>query len=624
MTELDRTDACIDRAALMDAVRRDDQGARRYLRALARRSFFFLTKALVGYFYVPNLMDSDVFKARSDWVQHIMTDGKRGLLEDPRGHGKTWGSDVPGPIWLSTLVPNEQYDDPAEVRRARAFLETRQHLKGPDSRLVLVSDSVGQASKWVGSSLIIWEQNPIIRWLFPDRLWPNTNRLPKGYHWSADRDGYFLRGRVNPALSDAFLRPIGLESKEQGGRSDGLFIDDLIGDNSWNSPTEVMRRCSFIDTISNLLENKDPRSPQGGFILIIGNRWTLNDVNSKVHDQLTHYEIWRRAVYRCMIHGAGNCGRWKSDVKNKCTPTTIPLWTARYPDADSVARLEQDCGDPAVFAAQYLNDPTVAADLQESKFVPFSMEVTILPGTTSAETVRRGWSCILGAGDGRPAQSVVPLETLTSHVISIDPAASKDPTSANTAVSWLAIDRASRMRFWLDEAAGTWSSDESIDEIYKFILRVMEKLKTTPHGTRPPRILCEKVGAQDYVGTALSQRARLATEAEQQVLGGARIPQVEMVPVPRGVRKEDRNRRAFGNILGQGLIALRTGLAGPRTETRRFPHGTMDRIDTFTQAEVHVFSSMGVSRSADAQRRRRQRERQARIAFADSTGAPLA
>lgn len=579
----------------------DDARARQVLRAMCRRSFFFFTKAVICYGQGgKNYMGKEEFKERQDWIQWIVCDHKRGWLEDPRAHMKTWGSTLSVPGWLAIQHPDERYDDPREVVRAREYLIGHPHLKGVDSRLVLYSDSKSTAMHWVGSNKSQWEVNPLLRWLFPERVWENFNNIEGNGGWSDS--GYVLPGRVNPMLPDAFLRPASIESKEQGGRADGIFFEDLVGEGSANSPLEIEKRRGIVKSAPQLLENLNPDDPRGGWILGVGNRWTLVDVNSMIHDEMPRYAIWRRASVRCIVHGAGNCGRWPDAERDKdtviCAPSNEPLWKDVYPTMEALANVEATIGS-INYAAQWLNDPTSRADLDETKFVPFSFSRENV--TVDGKLSREWCAVVIGTGE------TIPIRALTNHVISIDPAESRDEHSARTAVSWFALDKPTRRRFWLDCRADRWGADRSIKEIYDLYNEVSVYLG------REPRILCERVALQGYVGSSLRSYAAARD---------TRLSQVEEVRVPKG-RKDDRQQETLSYLLGNSLLCLRTGLALPRSEVRHSPAGTRDAIDTLVQAET-VFSNYVIAPSSgDRNARLRQRARERRLLNCTTTGASL-
>lgn len=586
-----------------DILLENSPDTRAVFRSLFRQSMYAVTKAVVCLrLDGPNLMANEVFKDRSDWLQWIVADHKRGLLEDPRSFIKSTGCTRTVPIWVAIQRVHGEYDAPAEIERATKYLAAHPHLKGVDNRIMLAGDSKKNAARFTGSTKTEFDSNPLLRWCFPELIWPD------GKHNAIDDwtdEAFFLPGRSDPTLPNPFLEAVGIESSIVGGRADVIIYNDLVGDTNWRSASELARRREYVRTSSMLLADRNPDSPTGGVLIIEGNRWCLDDVNSIVHDEWERWAIWRRSAYKCYVHGLGNCGRRRSDDTDRdCAPTQESLWQERYPTVESLATLEAELG-PEIWAAQYMNDPTIAAVLDANQFITCNIEIAAVTDANTGDFVR-DW-CATWRDEANKLHAV-PLSTLTKHCISVDVASSVEKSACRTAVSWLALDRASGIHFWLDCKADRWSPEVAVRtafEMGKDIAKMVGKW---------PKYLIEKVAAQTYFATSLEQMAR----AEKMRLEGG----IEMVPVPRGVAKEDRNQRALGNLLGQRRLALRSGLQLPRTEIRHFPSGTMDALDTATQYITVVQGGIGGTNSAKlAQARQRARDR--RLASAGPTGVSL-
>ena len=599
-------------AAIQQAMQTEDQKFRGVLRAAFRRSLYVTCKFGICWGEPENLMDADTFLDSCNWLQNVVVKWKRGLFEDPRGHIKTTRATRCIPKWYGIQRPNEEHDLPEEIDRALGFLEKYPHMKGPDGRVVIGSDSKENAAKWVGSCKAEWEGNPVFRWAFPELVWANTNRLPYG-QWS--KTGYVLPGRKHTAMPDDYLRAVGLESKAQGGRAEIVLIDDLVGETSYRSSMELDRRKDWIKTIGFLLENRDPGHHNGGVILIIGNRWALDDVNSMIHNDFPGYHIWHRSGYRCMVHGAGNCGRQAENVERDCAPSNETLWKGRYPDADSLERVREDLGGDAQFAAQILNDPTAAAELEASQFRTFFLQpMTVGKGSDSY----RAWCAVVPQvdEDGKPIvdtdAEIIPLHTLTGHCVSIDPASSTEAKNARTAVSWCAYDRPTGRGFWIACNAGHWGPDEAPKRAVELYHDVYTKL-----GNEMPKVLLEDVAAQVYFWNAMRDAA---TRHEYNI----KLPG-DMIPIKRtgGLNKDERIRRRVGNRLNQGLIYLCAGIQLPKHEARHFPTGTKDALDTWAQAEEVFLEMVGASLGQNKRLKARKRKRRIRIRTADSTGVAI-
>lgn len=606
--------------AINAAMQSNDWKARAFIRAAFRRSLYITCKVGTCWGEQPNLMDAETYLKSCDWIQDVVVRIKRGLFEDPRSFIKTTRCTRTVPTWCGIQRPSEEWDFPQEIDRALEFLLARPHLKGPDSRLAIGSDSKDNASKWTGSVRSEWDGNPLLRWAFPELIWTPGIQLPAWATWT--KSEFMLNGRIQTSYADGFLRAIGIASKAQGGRCDGLIIDDLVGETSYKSVTELQRRRDWIDTIGFLMENRDPGSPQGGFIIIVGNRWALDDVNSRVHEEFEHYSIWHRKGFCCMTHGRDNCGRQQSlGTEGKiCAPTNIPLWIARYPDAESMDRLKADCGGEQEFAAQILNDPTAAAELDANNFHKFYLAPRTLKADGNKDPYR-AWACVLPyvnaegeEREGADPVEVIPVDALSAHVISIDPASSKEVKNARTAVSWCAFDKPTDRGFWLACDAGHWDASQAPYQAVRTFVSACDKLRMAK-----PRILIEKVAMQVYFENGMRLAHKRMKERKERTFD---LSPIEHIPPEHGINKEDRIRRRVGHRLNQGLLYLCAGVQLPKYEARHFPTGTKDALDTWAQAE-EIFLEMVSTSGAQRRDRARKRKRRLRVLAADVTGVSI-
>jgi hypothetical protein len=592
-----------------DFIKRDDLAAKMAFRAAFRRSLYLVSKVLVAWSEPRNLMAAVTFKERQDWLQWVVCDHKRGLCEDPRGYIKSSGCTRSVPIFCAIQWTDDERDHPAEVARASTFLSTRLHLRGADSRLLILGDTESNAARFTASTLNIINTNPLYRWLYDELIWPNPNR--RAYKCEYSGPEWTLNGRRNVTMADSFVRAAGAETAIVGGRADGEIFNDLLGEHNYKSRTEVARQRDFVKTAPFLLENRDPQSPEGGFVIVEGNRWQLNDVNSLIHDEYPDYAIWRRGVFRCYVHGLGSCGRWGAADARTCGPTTETIWPERHADADAIARLERDINDPAAAAAQLHNDPTAAADLDPAKMLPFYIELRNV--RDHRDRLTREWCAIVAnAVDGVRGEEAIPLATMQPHIVSVDPAASAEEGSARTAIIWYARDPITGRRFVNDCVADRWAADSGRAEaaIVDMVVQIADRARISPTMVK---IVIERVAAQGYLGSAVKH------EAEKRRI---RVAAPILAKPAKGMAKIDRDRRMVGYPMSQNLLYVRDGLALIRTEARHFPTGTLDTLDAIAQAEIAIGNYRGnVIDEERAQARRAARER--RLAASTVTGAPL-
>ena len=158
----------------------------------------------------------------------------------------------------------------------------------------------------------------------------------------------------------------------------------------------------------------------------------------------------------------------------------------------------------------------------------------------------------------------------------------------------------------LDERADHWPPDEAIEQIYQ-----MWKEASVYLGI-PVALGCEKVACQTLVGTGLRFRAQA---------DGVQLPKVEMRKKAKGMNKDVNIRQSFGAPLGNRRWYLRAGLLLPRIETRNFPTGSKDWLDTAAQVMQKYNELLGVKRQGStANRKRRKAVRHRRITQAGAGG----
>lgn len=582
-----------------DLIQSKDWGTRATFRAALRRSLYNVAKIIVSYPEAKNLMSASVFKERQDWIQDALTTGKRAIVADPRSYIKSTGCTRSVPIWISIQQPHEEYDHPIEYERALKFLADHPHFhNGVNARILIVGDTMKAARKFTGSSKNVIQSNPIYQWAFPERIHPSFARPSVG-HWTDEN--WSIPGR-EPTRANGFVEAAGTDSSIVGGRCDFLIINDLIGDHNWKSASEVERLWSFCQTSQSLLEVRDRESPDGGVVIIEGNFWSLDDIATRASEFYPDWAFWRRSVIVCAKHGRGTCGRWGAPEAEGCSPLQESLWPERYPDMESLARLEASM--PAeVWSAQYLNDPTRSTDLDYRDVRAFTIEPKLV--SWGGKMCRK--LCVVPQGEDGKLEDPIPLEALEPHIISIDVAESTESTAARTCATWAAKDPATARRYVLDVAADRWAPDDAVNAALDLYTKAVHD------SLRTPRILIEKVAAQSYFAAAMRREGSLRK---------LRLPEIHLIKPERGPGKVNRGKRRIGNILGQHLLYIRAGLQLPRHEIRHFPTSTLDWIDSMAQAEGD-FLATNAGPDADILRANRLAIRERRLAYAGRTGAPL-
>lgn len=585
--------------------------ARAKIRASCRKSLFFMTKVVSCYAIDPNLMTRETFLESCEWLEYVLTESKRGVFEDPRDHIKSYRTTVTIPQWIAIQIPDERYDHPNEVARARAWLAANPNIRGVNTRIIIGSESMDRSKEWSKQSRTQWELNPLLRWAFPELLWPNPKNPDYG-SWSDE--SYSLPGRTDPTQPAPYLRAISIHSKESGRRADVIILDDILSEKTKDSPGELTYRWDWVRSITQLLDKRTVGRGPGGVVLLVTNRKNLDDPNSKIHDGHggEQWSIWHRGASECVVHGRSNCGRQPSDIETDCAPNGRPIWPEKHPDLEII---RADLGDQIYFT-EWENDPVQQSEFDTEKFLAF--DIDILDRNTS-NGVQRGWHVNVPEQRDREGRVIAAAESirladLVEHRISIDPAGADEDSEARKAgktarwcASWFAMDAPTNRVFWLACEAGHWAPDDAIEACYSTWRTASEMLG------RPVEVICERVAAQTLVASALKLRAQ--ADGLKSELG-----QVEMIPPARGLQKDTRIRQRFGWRLNQHKLYVRAGIMLPRLEARHFPSGTKDSLDTEVQYEQIALERGGMRRGRASQKAAAARRRN-RLARAGRTGA---
>ncbi len=594
--------------------------ARADFRAKCRTSLYYFTKTVACALIDPNTLPAHVFKDSCDAIQRAVEYHKRLLLEDPRFHAKSQRTSIALPLWIAIQragakdsETNVAYDHPDEIARSEAYLALHTNIRGPDTRIAIVSEKEEKAEEWVTASKLHWETNTLLRWAFPELVWPSFHTRAYGY-WEAGR--YTLPGRKNPTDPNPFLRAIGIRGGASGSRVDILIIDDLVSEGSSESPTELAYRRNYVRSISLLIENRAVNDPRGSAVLLVTNRWNLDDPNSMIHDEHPEWQIWRRADTVCKVHGYGNCGRLRSDAAGEdCILTNTPIWPDRNPDPSA---LRQQLGD-RLYAIQCQNRPSKESDLKSEKLLDFRMEVrpTQPDPATGKGGGRRMMHIVIpeqrdrASGTVRAMPEILAIDQLL-HLIAVDPAGADKESlarqrglTARWCATWYAFDPPLGRVFTIDIRCDHYDPDQGVEAAYQLWLQACNMTDM-----RIP-ILCEKVACQTLFGTA----ARLRAQVDKITL-----PQVIDQHKPRGVAKDNYIRQRTGWRLNQGQLYIRQDLQHPRVEIRHFPGSVFkDWLDTEAMAEEYFMSKQGPG--AGKGRARADRRKMGRRAYATRLAA---
>lgn len=531
-------------------------------RALMRRDFFSFASFVASLRGNGNKMSEATFLPVCKWLQGVAErHATRAWFGDPRNHLKTtlqraWV------LWLAFLEPDERYDSPEEVVRARKFMAERPWLKGKQTRIRWVGLNKPIACMQIEAIERLIVEHPLMRVFLPEFH-------PDEFALSGRKEIWNTEEMALPcsasASSEVFLSAAGVESQSTSLHFDVIVFDDPVNEKTHTHPNEIQTAINWLELATPLLEVGDMTSEEAGLILVIGNFWNYFDVRSYVEEHHPEYDIWHRKCWTCTV-----CGRERCVRSDACASTDEPLWPERWSRAGLLAEKRLN---KVLFAAQYENDPE-SGDVTEF----------------DAERIRdcvvdwSGKTVIAYANKHNDVAFTAPFARLRG-IISVDPASSDDPQSCRSAVGFLAEDTTTGSLLKLD----LWAKQEKPEQVVQAIIDMYEKWRKL--GVPIVHVGIEGVAGQKYVEPAIRSAAALrgVWQLAYRPMKPRPTDLIQFYKTDAKLKKQDRIAGLIGWRINSGLLYVRADLPERNlfdAETRRFPNAkSTDVLDETAYAE---------------------------------------
>lgn len=238
------------------------------LRTAAEMDLYLFDKFIMGRNYLTDRLHWPVCK----WL--VAPTSQRKLLLLPREHAKT--SIVSHGLPIHVLI------QPAE---SNIYVPG---IDGGDCRILLSCETEARATDHIRVMETAFEENALLRALWPHRCWQNPRRDAKKWN---DREFIIPRRHEFP---DPSVRGIGVGGAITGAHPNILVKDDLISIEAANSPV-VMQTAIQWHVASRALINAP-----GAREFIIGTRWAVNDLYQYIIENDPSVEVVVRA---CVENG---------------------------------------------------------------------------------------------------------------------------------------------------------------------------------------------------------------------------------------------------------------------------------------------------------------------------------
>lgn len=292
------------------------------LRLRSRTSLYFFAKGVLGYDWLVPHIHGAICTALEELAQCLDADPagaedllNRMLVELPRGWLKTTLCSIAFPMWLS--------------------------VRNPNVRILITQNSATNAMKKLGVIRGQWEQNELLRSLFPELL-PTKSSV-----WKADS----VCLTRSSSFAESTYEAAGTSTRVVSRHYDVVIEDDTVAPdydelgNESLAPTheDVQKAIGWHRTnVLPLLNN-----PRCGINLVVGTRWYDQDLIRWVKDNEPQYRVISRAC--------------RENAEGKADPKGELAWPERFNDR-TLRELETALGQ-YMFYCLYYNMPVRSEDM---------------------------------------------------------------------------------------------------------------------------------------------------------------------------------------------------------------------------------------------------------------------
>lgn len=259
---------------------------RQELRSQCQRSLYFFAKAVLGYKDMTAELHLDV-------CRFLQGPSRQKLLELPRQHLKSTIGTMSYAIWRI--------------------------IKDPNIRILIVSATSTNASKFLRDIMSHFETNEILRWLFPEVI-PDFKKVK----WTETA----IEVQRSQHFPEATVEAIGVGGTAVSRHYNLKIMDDLVNEDHLIDTEQMNKVVEWYKRSVNLGIN-----PNTDEDLVIGNRWAFNDIISFVKENQPYFQVYSRAAIE----------------------DELCIWPERF-NQEVLDRILELQG-PKIFSCQFMNNP---------------------------------------------------------------------------------------------------------------------------------------------------------------------------------------------------------------------------------------------------------------------------
>lgn len=498
-----------------------------YMATHARRDLYYFARAILGYSkMVPHLhLELCRFGQRTRRADGTPLRRKGYLL--PRGHYKSTCMTIARPMWELIRDANE--------------------------RIAIFHEKATQAQQFLSQIRHHFEQNVLLRELFPEVIPPHKQR---GWRWTVEA----INVRRPQEYPEPSIYAAGQGSALQGMHFTRIILDDLIGVEAAGNPEIMEKVIDWITHSDSLFV-----TPETGLLDLIGTRWAPRDIYSWAQEVRTDMEWFIRSAI----------------IQETDPDTDVTRDVPLFPEEFSIEGLKQLAKeDFYVFSCQYLNLPTARADKElDPTWIRFYDKADVTEnGATDAY-------CVQHERKEDEVNDKVRLRDLSVY-IHCDPGIGMleghrkaEGRRSKSAITVVGIGHPRKI-FMLHAWKQSCSTIQYIDQILRFFEAYQRQLNW---------ITFESHSWTEIVRQGLLQRA-----AEREIL----LTAGRVVPYKKSANtKKEARIRKLQPYFARGQIFIEEGMMDLQREYRMFPlDPPWDLLDSLAQGpDSWIFPEEGDS-----------------------------
>jgi hypothetical protein len=205
----------------------------------------------------------------------VMKDGLKEVIEIPRDHYKSSVYSECFPMWRALPFTAEYEDIFKKLGASDRYIEWMKRIHSQDVRILLVSETIGNAIKLGLRINNHYVNNELFRYVFQEIL-PDSSCIWKSesYHQKRTKQG--------SGHGEGTFDFIGVGSALQSRHYDDVVQDDLVGKEALKSEIVMRDTIEYHQLLVGAFEADVTDGKRDNNEIVVGNRWAYNDLNSHI------------------------------------------------------------------------------------------------------------------------------------------------------------------------------------------------------------------------------------------------------------------------------------------------------------------------------------------------------